>query len=435
MIRFLAILAAVLLTIPAFLPNTAFANYTTHLTYVTNPISNGQITIPSATYTVAMDACKRNVNAHTTQTARRLVTITVCDPNQANTGTLYATYTYYQGTSTTLFTHSNLAVATKTGECSSGTHYYPLGFPTESPAPECTGTCPVGQTLNTLTNTCEDNCKPLKGAETQFFTSTPSMSEKCLDGCLVSPLDGSCGFNQAGQQGCFFNGTFTGIGCTVPNENQPPNTPEYDCIKNGQSYGLVNGVAVCVPKNSAGSAPIDDLQKKSKTTNDPNANTKSDVEVIKKGDSVEKKTTTQNPDGSTSTKIENQDFAGFCEENPNSQLCKASEDLCQKNPDIPACKDWCDKPENTTKIACMDKGDDLTPEEIQTDEINLNVTPSGGIPSAAGCPVPESVTIGGHTISLSYDPICQYASAFRVLVILFAWLSAAYIVSAAINKD
>lgn len=49
------------------------------------------------------------------------------------------------------------------------------------------------------------------------------------------------------------------------------------------------------------------------------------------------------------------------------------------------------------------------------------------IGNAGQCPAPMTATIGGMTIEWSFDPLCQYATALRPLVLALAWLSAGVI--------
>lgn len=129
--------------------------------------------------------------------------------------------------------------------------------------------------------------------------------------------------------------------------------------------------------------------------------------------------TTTNGDGSTTATEQSQD--SFCQANPTHKLCRAEDAKtdCDKYPDA---------------IGCQVMGDVPAFEPLETKEIDMSSIVLRELPSDNSCPAPLYYTIGGHSIAISFEPICEYASAFNPLVIAAAWLSAAFIIVGA-RKD
>lgn len=86
-------------------------------------------------------------------------------------------------------------------------------------------------------------------------------------------------------------------------------------------------------------------------------------------------------------------------------------DFCKANPEVLACA----KPE-------LD-----TPEEDQTPTKNkdISISPAGGFGSGGSCPSGKTLKAAG--IQLSYQPVCDFMSAMRPVVIALAWLGAGLI--------
>lgn len=86
-------------------------------------------------------------------------------------------------------------------------------------------------------------------------------------------------------------------------------------------------------------------------------------------------------------------------------------DFCKANPEVLACA----KPE-------LD-----TPDEDQTPSKNkdISISPAGGFGSGGSCP--SGKTLKAMNYQLSYQPVCDFMSAMRPVVIALAWLSAGLI--------
>lgn len=95
-------------------------------------------------------------------------------------------------------------------------------------------------------------------------------------------------------------------------------------------------------------------------------------------------------------------------------------DLCEKNPTIAAC-------------AKLDVPD-ATP--IQNKDISVSITPdSGWGPSTGSCPAPRPLALHGLTTEFSWQPMCDFASGIRGVILAVAWLIAAGSVIGLARKD
>ncbi|WP_167481102.1 virulence factor TspB C-terminal domain-related protein [Acidovorax cavernicola] len=88
-------------------------------------------------------------------------------------------------------------------------------------------------------------------------------------------------------------------------------------------------------------------------------------------------------------------------------------DLCKEHPDIIACQVF--------------KPDELQPLPVKNKEVPLALNAEGGFPTGGSCPQPKVVQLMGQTFSFSMQPLCDFASGIKPLLIGFAWLSAALV--------
>ncbi len=90
-------------------------------------------------------------------------------------------------------------------------------------------------------------------------------------------------------------------------------------------------------------------------------------------------------------------------------------------------------------LGCLDVGNELpeTP-EVETYEVPFQVE-QFSLASNAQCPAPITFTLssflGGRTYSLSYQPICDFASAISFIVIAIGLLLSFFIVSGAVRQE
>lgn len=449
------ILSSIIIFLLSFNAN-AIISYDIGLTY-TVPINfNG------GTFTDKWQACRQAVNAHAKQTARTLVSVVNCDANSGTTS-LFSTYTYTQG-SAIVQTHSSLALATKSAICPAGaTLFNPTGNPVETPSSQCRiADCVAPQVFDTATKTCANLCTPpnvwnpvaqscanncgsLKDATTDWFMTSSSGSEQCINNCKVTPSDGNCGFNTAGNQGCYFSGFYTGAPCSGTTTGTDPSTNDlaFQCIKAGKSYGTVNGVPVCTKIGTAGSSPVTQTSSNTKSTSTSTADTKTTSTTTQVGDTVTKMTTTKNADGSETSSTTTSNESSFCEENPNSAICKTSTEQkssCELDPESASCKHFCEKyPDASACTSAADligDSDALLQADVETSIINVNSQlATVTLPQINSCPPDYSVSIGGYSIPFTYTWLCDYASAFKPLVISLALLSASLIIFGSIKQQ
>lgn len=85
--------------------------------------------------------------------------------------------------------------------------------------------------------------------------------------------------------------------------------------------------------------------------------------------------------------------------------------MCEENPGILACE----------KL----KLGELTPDQVKNTAVPLAINPDSGFPSGGACPAPKTHVLMGRSFQFSVQPICDFASMIRPLLIGFAWLAAA----------
>lgn len=109
--------------------------------------------------------------------------------------------------------------------------------------------------------------------------------------------------------------------------------------------------------------------------------------------------TTTKPDGTQETTTETNDGVEEPPEEPP--------DLCEQHPDASVCQEL----------------GDPDAEELQTEERSVSWSQEGG--AAGSCPADKPVALPfGQSASLSWQPVCDFASGVRPFVIGLAWLSA-----------
>ncbi|MBN9626045.1 virulence factor TspB C-terminal domain-related protein [Acidovorax sp.] len=87
-------------------------------------------------------------------------------------------------------------------------------------------------------------------------------------------------------------------------------------------------------------------------------------------------------------------------------------DLCEKYPDI---------------VACKTLGGPVEAKPVPNENKDMTITPDSGWGQGPGaCPAPKSVTVHGFTLQMPFDLLCQFANGIRPVVIGLAWLAAAF---------
>lgn len=300
----------------------------------------------------------------------------------------------------------------------------------------CTNTtCPTGMTADS-TGACIDNCQQYKGQIGTFSLNCSSQTSAgqgvCFpNNCAATITDassarvGTCwyGYNQAKYTGLTCSGQPSTASFVNPSNTQPPppDSDQANCIKNGQSFGTVNGVTVCVPKTSSGATPVTSSSESSTSTKNTdatgNTTTQNSTEVksvTQDGDQVTSQIIKNNPDGTKSETTVTQSYDDFCASNPNQKICKKANDedtasACEDNPDLPQ---------------CYQRGEAVDGDTIGESTRTVSFA-AKSITSAASCPSNKSMSAFGRSLTIDYSPVCTYAADFKPFILAFAYLSAA----------
>lgn len=217
---------------------------------------------------------------------------------------------------TTLFSYYCPSGSTKSGSGSSTVCSY-------------TTSCPTG-TLRDASGSCVPDC-----------ISNPDdkvgQPLNYIGGHSATVCDGSCSYSVVGAvQVCTSDGkcygqygSKTGSSCTS-STLATGNTTEYDCLKQGKSYGVVNGVTVCLAPGTAGSTNVTSSPPPSTSTTDAGGNstnttTNTTYTVNNNGTVTTTTTTTVTTNGAspvTTTEQKEQGKDDFCSQNPQVSICK-----------------------------------------------------------------------------------------------------------------
>lgn len=301
----------------------------------------------------------------------------------------------------------------------------------------------------------------------------------CIKGCEADPRAGynySAAYLADGTYQIQGNPRYSGKICMgtsagdLPKNVKPvlKNSPEYDCVAKGQGFGYVNGAVMCTgtAKPAEEKAPTKTSTKSN--TDGTKIETQKDtkVECDSSGCTTTTTTTTTviNADGSrgpsnTSTDTsktasgdggstvvgggggggnsngdgKKAESTPFCQENPNSVICKQgsfSGGTCGSEPSCSGDPVQCATARAVWKMECKtpswgtptDEGRVIGEKKIGEEIVPITLSGS------SSCPSPRSVTVLGHSVSMSFDPVCQFAEGVRPVVILIGWIAAAYIV-------
>lgn len=325
-------------------------------------------------------------------------------------------------------------------------------------------TCPAGATLNgtTCTDACIspqklingscqlDNCSALKGAMQEYTLAANTLDDVCMDGCTLSPDVGVCGQFSSTHQ-CQYVAYYTGQTCSQPNPTPVLDTPEFNCIKQGKTYGTVNGNVVCLTAGTTGTPPVTTTSGNTKTTSTKDAagNTTgtSTTTTTTTCTNNSCNTTITNPDG---TKTENQqDKQSFCEENPNTKICQQQEEsnfggACgafQCDGDAVQCaiakkqhQDRCDDlvEDSTSQLGGnIIDGITSTNNPLATEnatEVNVATTVNGAalLPKTGLSNV--SMPLGGHTVVLPFSKLNAGLELVGKFVLAISYLISAMII-------
>ena len=125
--------------------------------------------------------------------------------------------------------------------------------------------------------------------------------------------------------------------------------------------------------------------------------------------------------GQSQTNTQSQNNPGTAQPAPNPGQSDAQKpDICKSNPN---------------SIACADIGNaDYQDISLPTQNINLRFNPANIFSTDGACPKPHTFAIEGHSFTLSYDTVCQFARLARPIVILVGMVMAMYMAYSAVKE-
>jgi len=200
--------------------------------------------------------------------------------------------------------------------------------------------------------------------------------------------------------------------CSTQAENTGSTVPSDSCGA-GQVLGQVNGKTVCVTEAThevaaVKSDPVPVTSTSTTSTTDPVTN------------NVTTTTTTTNPDKSVTTKTTITGPDGKEIGSTTTGKSDTGTDQCEKYPDSAGCQDLGDPSSDTTALETQNRTFTVTPVTV------------GG---AGACPPDKVVHVSGHSISIPYGHMCDFAFWLRPLILACAWLGAAFIVAGSIRGE
>ena len=125
--------------------------------------------------------------------------------------------------------------------------------------------------------------------------------------------------------------------------------------------------------------------------------------------------------GQSQTNTQSPNNPGTAQPAPNPGQSDAQKpDICKSNPN---------------SIACADIGNaDYQDVSLPTQNINLRFNPANIFSTDGACPKPHTFAIEGHSFTLSYDTVCQFARLARPIVILVGMVMAMYMAYSAVKE-
>lgn len=125
--------------------------------------------------------------------------------------------------------------------------------------------------------------------------------------------------------------------------------------------------------------------------------------------------------GQSQTNTQSPNNPGTAQPAPNpGQTDSQKPDICKSNPN---------------SIACADIGNaDYQDISLPTQNINLRFNPANIFSTDGACPKPHTFVIEGHSFTLSYDTVCQFARLARPIVILVGMVMAMYMAYSAVKE-
>ena len=219
-------------------------------------------------------------------------------------------------------------------------------------------------------------------------------------------------------------GSYTGATC-VPNDTAPAASKD-PCI--GGESGTVNGKIRCVPLDP--STPATQTDSTTTTNADGSTTTTTESTTCNAGKCTTTSTSTttggSGAGNGTSTTSTTEGIGDYCKKNPETALCRKTNDGAGAETGEEESDGPCD--DKSTIIGCMKPGAPPADQQIPKKELvyGLGGVPIGGF--SAACPNPTTFAIFGKTFAMSYEPLCDSAGWIKPLILLVAGLASALIV-------
>lgn len=311
--------------------------------YTTTGSTTYSETSPPTFFSTQEAAC-RNYYDRVFSTANNFVSLSVGGSSNTSAGTCYLILTQRSNNAAAnQSTGINIAMTCPTGSSIryNATNYFNATCEWSS--------CPAGSVADS-SGQCIDNCAPLKGTSGSFLlngsvNSASSGSAICMPNNCSSNVNDSSSAQIGGKwygtvsviyNGSTCNGEQASSGFSNPTNATPPpaDTPEAECVKQGKSFGTVNGQVVCVNSGTPGTPAINNSSVTNTTitttSSSGNQSTTGSTEVknvTQDGDQITSTVTKTNSDGTKSESTITQPLSEFCANNPNNSICKTqSED-------------------------------------------------------------------------------------------------------------
>jgi hypothetical protein len=334
------------------------------------------------------------------------------------------------------------AGSTKTGSGASTVCTYPTS-------------CPAGQ-IRLPNGSCSVDCSvnPDDKVGNRFQVEGAVPATLCSGGCTYTRQSATV----CTDFGCLgYWGSKTGATCSTET-TQAGNSPKFDCLSQGKTYGTVNGTTVCLAPGTSGAPPVTTNQPTSTTNTSSGGNntttTKNTTYTVNNNGTVTSTTTTTTITNggtpSTTTEQKSEPKESFCNENPELRICKdgnfsGSCGSYQCDGDAATCalakkfhQDRCDDLEDTDQSTLgkqIFEGND--PEagnnpanEANRDTIDMGTTLNESAEFGGGCPQDKFVTVLGKVITIPFSSMCSTLEILGSIVLAFSFVAAGRIVGA-----
>lgn len=327
--------------------------------------------------------------------------------------------------------------------------------------------CPDGGTLQNGMCVIPDNC-PAAGTpqSSGWFLmgsspTSPFNAVTCAGSCLVS-FDGTAPAGTATVSGVkqyYARGTWQYLGpsntCTGGSTTPPAQTslPADTCAP-GMQGGYVNGKWTCVnpstgetqPQSTPAPQTPKTENKETTTTTNPDGSTTTTT-TTDHGDGSQTVTVTiTQPNGdkeetTTHTPADKDEHETFCEENPDSPICKDSNfggdcgsftcdgDAIQcaiaQHQHQKRCDDENAYMQNSyiaQAKTILEGGSDSVTDPIATPETRALGSFDTSDMLTPGCPAPRSYTVLGGSFTINYQPFCDIAAIVKIFLVVGALL-------------